>query len=57
MTDTLDSHQYAYQVADNTEWVESRDATLWQRLNRLWFRGAVSANNSVPVAYPWAYGV
>lgn len=37
MTDTLDSHQYAYQVADNTEWMESRDATFWQRLNRLWF--------------------
>lgn len=29
--------QYAYQVVDNTEWMESRDATFWQRLNRLWF--------------------
>jgi len=29
--------QYAYQVVDNTEWMEQRDATFWQRLNRLWF--------------------
>lgn len=35
--DTLDQRQYAYQVVDNTEWMESRDATFWQRLNRLWF--------------------
>lgn len=35
--DSLDCRQYAYQVVDNTEWMESRDATFWQRLNRLWF--------------------
>jgi hypothetical protein len=29
--------QYAYQVVDNTEWMSRRDATFWQRLNRLWF--------------------
>ncbi|ECA8972956.1 hypothetical protein ETB55_21975 [Salmonella enterica subsp. enterica serovar Omuna] len=29
--------QFAYQVVDNTEWMERRDATFWQRLNRLWF--------------------
>ncbi|HEI8778715.1 TPA: hypothetical protein SLG45_004725 [Enterobacter cloacae] len=34
---SLDPSQYAYQVVDNTEWMESRDATFWQRLNRLWF--------------------
>ena len=28
---------FAYQVVDNTEWVERPDATFWQRLNRLWF--------------------
>lgn len=34
---SLDQSQYAYQVVDNTEWMERRDATFWQRLNRLWF--------------------
>ena len=34
---SLDQSQYAYQVVDNTEWMESRDATFLQRLNRLWF--------------------
>ncbi|EMB0575487.1 hypothetical protein U7Q51_004500 [Enterobacter hormaechei] len=34
---SLDPSQYAYQVVDNTEWMESRDATFLQRLNRLWF--------------------
>ncbi|EMG7890307.1 hypothetical protein V5L74_004101 [Enterobacter hormaechei] len=34
---SLDPAQYAYQVVDNTEWMESRDATFLQRLNRLWF--------------------
>ncbi|WP_237764652.1 hypothetical protein [Enterobacter hormaechei] len=34
---SLDPSQYAYQVVDNTEWMERRDATFWQRLNRLWF--------------------
>ncbi|ENQ9020762.1 TPA: hypothetical protein MJC48_22675 [Klebsiella pneumoniae] len=29
--------QYDYQVVDNTKWMASRDATFWQRLNRLWF--------------------
>lgn len=29
--------QYAYQVVDNTEWRQRRDAKFWQRLNRLWF--------------------
>ena len=29
--------EYAYQVVNNTEWKASRDATFWQRLNRLWF--------------------
>lgn len=29
--------QYEYQVVDNTEWMSKRDATFWQRLNRLWF--------------------
>lgn len=33
----LDRHRYAYQVVDNTEWMSRRDATFWQRLNRLWF--------------------
>ncbi|MCW8352392.1 hypothetical protein [Citrobacter portucalensis] len=32
-----DPKQYAYQVVDNTEWMSRRDATFWQRLNRLWF--------------------
>lgn len=32
-----DRHQYSYQVVDNTEWMSRRDATFWQRLNRLWF--------------------
>ncbi|MBO1561812.1 hypothetical protein [Yersinia pseudotuberculosis] len=30
-------NHYAYQVVDHTEWLERRDAKLWQRLNRLWF--------------------
>ncbi|EBM2070081.1 hypothetical protein QOP16_003518 [Salmonella enterica] len=30
-------HHFAYQVVDNTEWMGSRDAKFWQRLNRLWF--------------------
>lgn len=34
---SLDQSQYAYQVVDNTEWMSRRDATFWQRLNRLWF--------------------
>lgn len=34
---SLNDEQFAYQVVDNTEWMESRDATFWQRLNRLWF--------------------
>lgn len=29
--------QYAYQVVDNTKWMEQKDATFLQRLNRLWF--------------------
>lgn len=29
--------QYAYHVVDNKEWMGQRDATFWQRLNRLWF--------------------
>ena len=33
----LHQEQFAYQVVDNTEWMEHRDATFWQRLNRLWF--------------------
>lgn len=33
----IDQSQYAYQVVDNTEWMSQRDATFWQRLNRLWF--------------------
>lgn len=33
----LAPEQYAYQVVDNTEWMSSRDAKFWQRLNRLWF--------------------
>lgn len=33
----LAQSQYAYQVVDNTEWMGSRDASFWQRLNRLWF--------------------
>ncbi|HGB8870501.1 TPA: hypothetical protein ACIWM7_004509 [Salmonella enterica subsp. enterica serovar Enteritidis] len=28
---------FSYQVVDNTEWMSRRDATFWQRLNRLWF--------------------
>lgn len=35
--DCLNDAQFAYQVVDNTEWMEHRDATIWQRLNRLWF--------------------
>ena len=29
--------QYDYVVVDNTKWMGRRDATFWQRLNRLWF--------------------
>lgn len=29
--------QYAYQVVNNMEWQAARDASFWQRLNRLWF--------------------
>lgn len=29
--------QYVYQVVDNSEWRQRRDAKFWQRLNRLWF--------------------
>ncbi|HDS1237628.1 TPA: hypothetical protein QEG37_002006 [Pluralibacter gergoviae] len=32
-----DPSQFAYQVVDNTEWINLRDAKFWQRMNRIWF--------------------
>ncbi|WP_158784761.1 hypothetical protein [Pantoea sp. BAV 3049] len=32
-----DPRGFDYQVVDNIHWMEQRDATFWQRLNRLWF--------------------